>query len=187
MAFGNFAVLSVPSRRRLRGRRARKLRTGFAARLSGPSLVVLGAGATISMLPDFLCSRLTGTLAEAEAVVATAEAAPAREPASESVRPDIELPGAMRWLRPPCPPGPRRTCRRNRPPARIALLGVSPPSVRCARPLGPRRPSSAFAAQRRHISQPASAARFRPPAAATDGPEGPSPTGPGPDPPAGSR
>jgi hypothetical protein len=55
-------------------------------------------GATISMLPDFLCSRLTGTLAEVEAVVATAEAASAREPASELLRSDIELPGAMRWL-----------------------------------------------------------------------------------------
>lgn len=50
------------------------------------------------MLPDFLCSRVTGTLAEVEGVVATAEAASAREPASELLRPDIELPGALRWL-----------------------------------------------------------------------------------------
>lgn len=57
------------------------------------------AHATISLLPDFLCSRLTGTLEEVEAVVATADAASTREAASEELRPDIELPGALRWLR----------------------------------------------------------------------------------------
>ncbi len=56
------------------------------------------ARTSISLLPDFLCSRLTGSLAEVEAVVAAVEAAPAREPASEVLRPEIELPGAMRWL-----------------------------------------------------------------------------------------
>lgn len=54
---------------------------------------------SISLLPDFLCSRLTGSLAEVEAVVAAADAAPTREAASEMLRPDIELPGALRWLR----------------------------------------------------------------------------------------
>lgn len=54
---------------------------------------------SISLLPDFLCSRLTGSLAEVEAVVAAADAAPTREAASETLRPDIELPGALRWLR----------------------------------------------------------------------------------------
>jgi hypothetical protein len=53
---------------------------------------------SISLLPDFLCSRLTGTLGEVEAVVAAADAA-TREAASEALRPDIELPGALRWLR----------------------------------------------------------------------------------------
>ena len=57
------------------------------------------ARVTFSLLPEFLCSRLTGTLAEVEAVVAAAEAAPTREAASEVVRPDVELPGALRWLR----------------------------------------------------------------------------------------
>jgi hypothetical protein len=57
------------------------------------------AHATISLLPDFLCSRLTGTLAEVEAVVAAVEAAPTRERASEALRPDVELPGALRWIR----------------------------------------------------------------------------------------
>jgi len=50
-------------------------------------------------VPEFLCSRLMGTLAEVEAVVAAAEVAPTREAASEAVRPDVELPGALRWLR----------------------------------------------------------------------------------------
>jgi hypothetical protein len=49
--------------------------------------------------PPGLCSRLTGSLAEVEAEVAAAEAAPTRETASEALRPDIELPGALRWLR----------------------------------------------------------------------------------------
>jgi hypothetical protein len=54
---------------------------------------------TISLLPEFLCSRLTGPLAEVEAAVAVAEAASSLEAASEVVRPDIGLPGALRWLR----------------------------------------------------------------------------------------
>jgi len=54
---------------------------------------------TVSLLPDFLCSRLTGVLADAEAVVVAAETARSREVASETVRPDIELPGALRWMR----------------------------------------------------------------------------------------
>jgi hypothetical protein len=56
------------------------------------------ARVTFSLLPEFLCARLTGTLADVEAVVAVAEAAP-REAASEALRPDVELPGALRWLR----------------------------------------------------------------------------------------
>jgi hypothetical protein len=54
---------------------------------------------TFSLLPDFLCSRLTGTLEEVEAVVAAAEAAPSQEEVSEELRPDAQLPGALRWLR----------------------------------------------------------------------------------------
>lgn len=57
------------------------------------------AHTTISLLPDFLCSRLTGTLAEVEAVVVAVEAAPSLEAASETVRTDIVLPGALRWMR----------------------------------------------------------------------------------------
>jgi hypothetical protein len=81
---------------------------GFAGHGSYPRVSPLGcriarnrcptARVTFSLLPEFLCSRLTGTLAEVEAVVSVAEAAP-REAASEALRPDIELPAALRWLR----------------------------------------------------------------------------------------
>jgi len=57
------------------------------------------ARTSISLLPDFLCSRLKGTLAEVETVVGAADAAPTREAASERLRPAVELPGVLRWLR----------------------------------------------------------------------------------------
>jgi len=53
----------------------------------------------ISLLPDFLPSRLSGTLKEVEEVVLEAQKHPSLESASEAIRPDIELPGALRWLR----------------------------------------------------------------------------------------
>ncbi len=78
---------------------------GFArhtpyARLDPPGCLIARwygrpAHATVSLLPDFLCSRLTGSLPEVEAAVAAAS----QEAASEVVRPDIGLPGAVRWLR----------------------------------------------------------------------------------------
>jgi hypothetical protein len=56
------------------------------------------ARTSISLLPSCLAARLTGSLAEVEAVVATAEA-DTREAASETLRPEVELPGAVRWVR----------------------------------------------------------------------------------------
>src|SRR6266545_1542706 len=53
----------------------------------------------VILLPDFLCSRLTGTLAEVKRVVAAVEVAPTQEAASEVLRPDIELPGGVRLAR----------------------------------------------------------------------------------------
>lgn len=50
------------------------------------------------MLPDCLAVRLTGALAEVEAAVAAAEDG-TREAASEALRPNVELPGAVRWVR----------------------------------------------------------------------------------------
>ena len=57
------------------------------------------AHTTVSLLPDFLCSRLTGTLAEVEAVVSAVEVFPSLEAATETVRPDIEIASGLRWTR----------------------------------------------------------------------------------------
>ena len=51
------------------------------------------------MLPDFLAARLSGTLDEVEEVVCRTEAARSVEAAAAALRPDIELPGAVRWVR----------------------------------------------------------------------------------------
>jgi hypothetical protein len=53
---------------------------------------------SFSLLPDCLSARLTGGLTQVEAVVAAAEAG-TREAASEALRPNVELPGAVRWVR----------------------------------------------------------------------------------------
>jgi hypothetical protein len=50
-------------------------------------------------LPDALASRLSGTLAEVETVIDTVERASSLAAAAEELRPDIELPGAIRWVR----------------------------------------------------------------------------------------
>ena len=57
------------------------------------------AHAIISLLPDFLASRLPGTLKDVEEVVLEAEKHPTLVSAAESIRPDIGLQGAQRWLR----------------------------------------------------------------------------------------
>ena len=54
---------------------------------------------TFSRLPDCLAARLTATLVEVEAVMRTVEQAPSLESAADRLRPDIELPGAVRWTR----------------------------------------------------------------------------------------
>ena len=54
---------------------------------------------TFSLLPDCLAARLPGALNELEDVVALAERAPSLEAAANRLRLDIELPGALRWLR----------------------------------------------------------------------------------------
>lgn len=54
---------------------------------------------TFSLLPDCLASRLSSSLDEVEQVVAIAEGAASQEAAAARLRPDIELPGALRWLR----------------------------------------------------------------------------------------
>ena len=52
----------------------------------------------ISMLPDFLASRLPGTLKDVEEVVLEVKKHPTLVSAAETIRPDIGLQGALRWL-----------------------------------------------------------------------------------------
>lgn len=54
---------------------------------------------TFSLLPDCLSARLPGTLAEVESVVVAVERASSMEAACSALRLDIELPGALRWVR----------------------------------------------------------------------------------------
>jgi hypothetical protein len=54
---------------------------------------------TFSLLPDCLAARLPGTLVEIEAVVNTVERTGSLEAACSTLRVDIELPGALRWVR----------------------------------------------------------------------------------------
>jgi len=55
---------------------------------------------TFSLLPDCLAARLPGTLARLEEVVAHAEQASSLMKAADHLRGyDVQLPGAMRWVR----------------------------------------------------------------------------------------
>jgi hypothetical protein len=54
---------------------------------------------TFSLLPDCLAAQLSGTLAEVEATVRAVEGAASLEAACAHLRPDIELPGVLRWTR----------------------------------------------------------------------------------------
>jgi len=54
---------------------------------------------TFNLLPDCLAARLPGTLQSLEDAVVVAEQAPSLEAAAAILRPGIELPGALRWLR----------------------------------------------------------------------------------------
>jgi hypothetical protein len=57
------------------------------------------AHATVSLLPDFLASRLSSTLAAVEKVVATVEQREASiEAVAEELRPDVGGQGAVRWV-----------------------------------------------------------------------------------------
>lgn len=57
------------------------------------------AHCTFSLLADCFAAKLPGTLAEIEEVVLGVEQAPSQEKAAESIRTDIELAGALRWMR----------------------------------------------------------------------------------------
>jgi hypothetical protein len=54
---------------------------------------------TFSLLPDCLAARLCGSLDEVEAAVERTERASSQEVSADLLRPDIELPGGLRWIR----------------------------------------------------------------------------------------
>ena len=54
---------------------------------------------TISLLPDCLAARLPGTLVELEALLVQVEQASSLAEACTDLRPEIELPGVVRWVR----------------------------------------------------------------------------------------
>ena len=57
------------------------------------------ARTTFSLLPDCLAAKLPGSLDDVERVVAAVDAARSVEAAADKLRPDIDLPGAIRWVR----------------------------------------------------------------------------------------
>ena len=54
---------------------------------------------TFSLLPDCMSARLEGSLDEAEQVVVRVEESPSVEAAAQRLRPDLEVKGAIRWVR----------------------------------------------------------------------------------------
>ena len=54
---------------------------------------------TIGLIPDCLASQVSGSLDDIEDAARAAEQGPSVETVAEASRPDIELPGAVRWLR----------------------------------------------------------------------------------------
>lgn len=54
---------------------------------------------TFSLLPDCLAARWSGTLVEIEALVEQCASASSLEAAAARCRPEVQLPGVLRWLR----------------------------------------------------------------------------------------
>jgi len=80
------------------------VRHGTYARATPPGARVArwycpSAPCTFSLLPDCLAARLPGTLEAVEAVVATVEGARSVEAAADELRPQADLPSAIRWTR----------------------------------------------------------------------------------------
>lgn len=57
------------------------------------------AQCTFSLLADCFAARLPGTLVEVEEAVLRLEQAPSQEEATVSFRPEVQLPGVLRWMR----------------------------------------------------------------------------------------
>ncbi len=54
---------------------------------------------TFGLIPDCLCSRLSGSLIDVEAVIDEIDNSSSQNAATDKIRLDIELPGALRWIR----------------------------------------------------------------------------------------
>jgi hypothetical protein len=54
---------------------------------------------SFSLLPDCLAAHLSGSLMQIEDILTEVENAPSQEAAADHIRIDIELPGALRWIR----------------------------------------------------------------------------------------
>jgi hypothetical protein len=79
-------------------------RHGTYERLSPPGTLIARwycrqGHCTISMLPDCLPARLSGTFVELESLLRQVEQAPSLAAACTDLRPEIELPGVLRWVR----------------------------------------------------------------------------------------
>lgn len=86
------------------GTGCRVVRHGTYSRVEPPGTRIarfrcMKSGKTFSLLPDFLASRLRGTLDEVEDVVVRTEQARTIETAADELRPDIEFAGRVRWVR----------------------------------------------------------------------------------------
>ena len=76
----------------------------YEARVEPPGMEVprwycRDAHRTFSLLPDCMSARLTGSLDEAEQVVVKVEESRSVEAAAKKLRPEIEVAGAVRWVR----------------------------------------------------------------------------------------
>ena len=79
-------------------------RHGTYPRIEPPGMQVArlycwDAHRTFSLLPDCMSARLEGSLDEAEQVVVRVEESPSVEAAAKKLRPDLEVAGAVRWVR----------------------------------------------------------------------------------------
>lgn len=77
--------------------------TPYERKTPVPMMIARGycpeAHCTFSLLPDFLAARVPGTLAEVEEAAHAADQGTSLEATAEALRPDVELQGALRWLR----------------------------------------------------------------------------------------
>ena len=99
LAFRKAGAVSAASRRRLWCRALGDLCPAVPDRMRIARWYCPTAHETFSLLPDCLASRFPGELTDLERVVAHVDTARSLEAAADVLRPDIELPSAVRWVR----------------------------------------------------------------------------------------